>query len=870
MAKADPAFTGETINGYRIVQKLGSGGMGLVFRALDTRLNRHVALKFLPEDLELNQRARSLLLTEAQAASALDHPNVGTIYGMEQTPTGRMFIVMAFYNGETLADRIAREGALSADETIRIAEQIASGLAEAHANQVVHRDVKPSNIMLTPQGGVKILDFGLARILSSASVTQSIGLSGTVAYMSPEQALGRALDARTDLWSLGVTMYEMATGQLPFEADNNAATLMAIVHEPPSPLGESVSPALQRMVYRLLVKDPAGRYPDAKTLEADLKRAAAASTTSRGVSQSELNRLRSLVAKPIALTARSLTPVERWSIGGLCVLLLAVAGVIALLVRRAPPRGAIDANVEHVAVLPLQTRGTNASDGEISEGLRESITDRLSNLQAADRSLWVVPASEVSAHKVQSPAEAHKAYGANLVVLGRLEREGSIVRLRLELVDVNRNRQLGAVDAESTDGNLSELEDAAVEQLESRMGLSPANSQAAANAPVVGTAYEQYLKALPLIDQWDKPRNLDRASALLASAIKQDPSFTLAFVSLANVDLIRYRATQNRAWLVKATTYCDRAQRLNSQLPGVHVMLGQVQDASGRYELALQEFKRALDLEPNSADATLGMALVYDHEGRTKDAEDAFRRAIDLRPEYWGGYNQLGGFYERHNRHAEAMAEFKHAIQLAPDSRTPYANLAAVLMDTGHLADALPALEKASALAPSYGVSANLAVAYFRQKRFPEAEQANEDALKMNDKDWRVWTNLAAVRRWRHEEDAAREADLRALPLMESESRLKQQDPDLQVTLGVVEADLGRDKEAESHMRTAMALASGNGNIEAAAAEIEARLGHHKQAVALFEKAVHDGALQRDFAMDPDMQSILADPEVSKLKQPNK
>lgn len=869
MAQADPAFTGQTINGYRIVQKLGSGGMGLVFRAVDTRLNRHVALKFLPEDLELNERARSLLLMEAQSASALDHPNVGTIYGMEQTPAGRLFIVMAFYNGETLAHRIAREGALPPEEAIRIGEQVAAGLVEAHANQIVHRDIKPSNIILTPQGGVKILDFGLARVLSSASVTQSVGLSGTVAYMSPEQVLARALDARTDLWSLGVTIYEMVNGRLPFEADNTASTLMAIVHQAPEELDATVPAALQKIVYRLLVKEPAGRYQDAATLQADLKRAATETASARAVSHSELNRLRSLVGKPIAMTTRSLSPVERWSIGGLCVLLLAVTGVIVSLMLKKPPQVGASGSVQHLAVLPLLTRGDADPDRGISEGLRESITDRLSNLQAADRSLWVVPASEVSAHKVESAAEAKKAYGANLVVLGRLEHQGGSVRLRLELVDANQLRQLGAVEAEASDGNLSELEDTAVEQLESRLGLSPDNSPGGqVNIQVPGTAYEQYLKALPLIDEWGKPHNLDAATELLNSAIRADPKFTLAYVSLANAQLIRYRATQNKDWLKKASENCDLAQRLNSQLPAVHVTLGRVQDASGRYNLALQEFKRALDLEPHSADATLGMALVYDHEGRTKEAEDALKQAIALRPDYWGEYNQLGDFYQRHGRKEEAIAAFRHAIQLAPDSVTPSANLGAVLIDLGRLDEAVSVLEKASALTPSYGVSANLGVAYLQQKRFADAERANEDALKMNDHDWRVWTNLACVRRWRNEPAAAREADLRAVPLMESATALKPQDADLQVSLGLVDADLGRIKDAESRRDTALALANGNGSIEAAAAEIDERLGRHKQAITLFEKALRDGASEGDFAMDPDMQPILADREVSRLIKP--
>jgi Flp pilus assembly protein TadD/TolB-like protein len=667
------------------------------------------------------------------------------------------------------------------------------------------------------------------------------------------------------LWSLGVTMYEMLTGRLPFEADNSASMLMAIVHQAPVELDHSIPPAVQRIVYRLLIKEPSERYQDIAGVKADLAAVTEARPSVRPVTQSELSRLRSLVARPLALTARTLSTVERWSIASLSLLLIVVVGVVfTLAIRKQGPAGPTG-TVEHIAVLPLSAKNATAPDAELSEGLRESITDRLSNLQAADKSLWVVPASEVSAHKVLMPEEAKKAYGANLVVLGRLERQGGTVRLRLELVDANQRRQLGAVEAESSDGNLSELEDTAVEKLESRLGLSPASLPASdSKTPVSSTAYEDYLKALPLIDQWDKPHNLEAASSLLQSAIQQDPKFTLAYVSLANTDLIQYRATQNKAWLEKANDNCYKAQRLNSQLPAVHVTLGRVQDASGRYNLALQEFKRALDLEPHSPDARLGMALVYDHQGRTLEAEQTFKQAVALRPDYWGVYNQLGDFYSRHDRTKDAIEQFRQAIQLAPDSRTPYMNLGAVLIEAGRMDDAIRALEKASSIAPSYSVSANLGIVYFQQKRFAEAERATEQALKLNDQDWRVWTNLASIRRWRNEPQGARKADLRALPLMENASRLKPQDAELQADLGVVYADLGEKKEARSRMETAMALGTGNGPIEAAAAEIEERLSDHKRAVTLFEKALRDGANEGDFSMDPDLQPILADQAIKK------
>ncbi len=258
------------VNSYQITDKLGAGGMGVVYKALDTRLDRIVALKFLPPELEADEKTRTQFLREARAASALDHPNVGTVHAIEETAEGVSFIVMAYYDGETLAQRI-RHGPLPQAQAISIALQMARGLAEAHSHNIIHRDIKSSNAIITRQGVVKIVDFGLARAIQSASATLSTEISGSAAYMSPEQALGKPLDQRTDLWSLGVVLYEMLTGRFPFQGDTMPAMLMGVVNSPPAPLAD-VPVELQEVVYHALAKDPARRYQTAIQLLADLEK----------------------------------------------------------------------------------------------------------------------------------------------------------------------------------------------------------------------------------------------------------------------------------------------------------------------------------------------------------------------------------------------------------------------------------------------------------------------------------------------------------------------------------------------------------------------------------------------------------------------
>ena len=242
---------------YRVLSIAGSGGMGVVYRALDLRLERTVALKFLPPELNSSQPDKQRFLREARTASSLDHPNIGVIHGVEETADGLTFIVMAFYKGTSLAERI-RRGPLTTHESIQIASQMAAGLAEAHSRGIVHRDIKPSNVMLTTSGLVKIVDFGLARVVSEQTASQ-VGISGTVRYMSPEQAMGQQIDQRTDIRALGVVLVEMLTGLNPFHGETIPAMLLAILNEPPQGVG-SVHPALQPVLYRALAKDAARRH----------------------------------------------------------------------------------------------------------------------------------------------------------------------------------------------------------------------------------------------------------------------------------------------------------------------------------------------------------------------------------------------------------------------------------------------------------------------------------------------------------------------------------------------------------------------------------------------------------------------------------
>jgi serine/threonine protein kinase len=282
---------GETISHYRIVEKIGAGGMGVVYKALDTKLERTVALKFLPTEIAVIPREKESLLREARAASALDHPNIGVIHGLEESDEHQLFIVMGYYEGETLAQKLSR-GLIPVRESLNLAIQIARGLSAAHARNIVHRDVKPSNIIITNENVAKIVDFGLARVIATASATQSISSTGTLPYMAPEQILGESIDQRCDIWALGVILIQMMTGSHPFVRPNTGAMTFAIINQPPAAL-DVLPTVIQPIAYRALSKKPEGRYPGAEELLRDLE-AALAEITSSPVAAEEPTLTRSI------------------------------------------------------------------------------------------------------------------------------------------------------------------------------------------------------------------------------------------------------------------------------------------------------------------------------------------------------------------------------------------------------------------------------------------------------------------------------------------------------------------------------------------------------------------------------------------------
>lgn len=858
---------GDRVGDYQILGFAGAGGMGVVYRALDLKLQRTVALKFLPHELVGSHTEKDRFLREARTASSLDHPNIGVIHGIEEAADGRTYIVMAYYEGETLSRKLLR-GALPPQQTSDFAIQMARGLAEAHARTVVHRDIKPSNVIVTQQNVVKIVDFGLARVTSTSVSTQSLGTSGTLGYMSPEQTLGKPVDERTDIWSLGIVIAEMATGRNPFHRDSAPATIVAILNEAPQ-LPEEIPIELRSIIYHALSKDVATRYHACREVLADLEEFR--SHLQSGSQPARSSRTASALRESIGrASSQMLLPAQRYREGRLRWLAgLGIAAFVLTLVSLIPSvrsriAGIFGHREEHVAVLPFENVGGDPANEVVSQGLMDSLTSRLSNLDVGQQSLWVVPASEVRRQKIIDPSSARREMGATLAVKGSIAREGKDVHLTLNLIDTRNLRQIGSVALEDRAGDLASLQDEAVARLARLMHI---NLTAAMLRDTGGTvtpaAYEDYLSALGYMQRYDKQGNLDLALAALENAVKTDPRFALGYAALGQVYQLKYVVDPNPKWIDEATANCQRALELDNRLPASYVTLGRIHDDSGKYDLAAQEFQHALDLNPRDADALNGIAVAYEKAGRLKDAEAAFQKAVALRNDYWVGYNALGLFYDQQGKYTQAVAEYQRAIALTPDNAQVYSNLAAAyigMSDPKVIPQAEAALKRSIALSPSYAAYANLGLLYSQEKRYPESAAITEKALALNDKNYRVWENLAVAFERLNEREKAAAARDRELALVEANSKTQPKDGELQSYLGLLYAQKHLPDEADRHLQTALALRGDDQVVLENVAEAYEDLGRRRQALQYIEKALDKGYPEEDIRTNPAFAGLLADP----------
>ena len=852
----DPLI-GQCISGYQILERLGAGGMGVVYKATDLKLRRAVALKFLLPGSGSSPDTKRFL-QEAQAASALDHPNIGVIHGIGQIEDDRIFIVMAYYEGETLAQWLKRPH-LAPSQAIQIVRQTALALAEAHSRGIVHRDVKPGNIMITRDGVVKLLDFGLATFPGAETLTRTGTVVGTAAYMAPEQALQRPVDRRSDIWSLGVVLYEMLAGHRPFQRDSVPATMLAVTQDP-LPSLEGTWPELNTLVYRCLAKDPEQRYQHAKDLLADLDRIEAPSNEPT---------FAITLDTPKAVGSSSTPPPPQPAPRRLLVLWIVLAILLAaggaFMVWR--ELGSALPREKHLVVLPFSSTGGDPANAAIGDGLRETLTSRLSSLEGQDASLWVAPASEVRRRGIENAASAQRVLGANLVVTGNLQRDANGVRLTLNLVDTRTLKHLGSAVIDDRLGDFSALQDNALNHLARllKVDVKPATPVAATGETATPTAYASYLKGLSYLQRYDKPGSLDTSMQHFNDAVKIDPRFALAYAKLAEAKRLKSRLTTDPHLLERALADGQRAAEINDQLAPVHVALGGIHLDAGRNDLAAQEFQRALALDPRNAEAHQRLASAYESMGRPADAESGLKKAIALRPDYWDGYNSLGIFYIRIAKYPDAAAQFRKVLELTPDNANAWINLGVALRNLRDIAGARQAYERSIAITPSYAAYSNLAVIIYGEADYVKAAEIYEKALKLDDHNWRTWHGLALAYLAAGLDNKARPALERSVKLAEAALTASPNDALTHAYVASEYAYLGLRDKALSQIETALALAPNDQRVLALAGGVYEKLGDRAAALKWLKAALAHGSSRESLQRDPNFRKLREDPAFHSL-----
>jgi len=847
---------GNAIGPYRILRHLGSGGMGSVWLAEDTRLHRQVALKTLrAADLD-DAPARARLLREARAAAALNHSNIATVYDVLEND-GHVVIVFEYVEGETLAARLAREP-MPAREAVELGCQVAQALVAAHAQGVVHRDLKPANVIIGAGGQLKVLDFGIARLLSTGTTQTSgghsgsaLGFVGTPAYAAPEQMVSSAVDERADLYALGVMLFEMVSGRRPFTGTDPVALASSkLSHDAPAlkTTGGLVPRELERLVGSLLARDRDQRPASAGDVLAHLRAIDSAPVT----------------ATPVPSSSRRIAAMAAGA-----VLLLAVAGFAAWEIRRLTGAAttAPAAAPPVVAVLPLANISGDAANDFISAGIAESLISSLASLPDVT---VLSRASVIEArNRLAESSALAQDLGATYLVEGSVQQSAGRLRVSLSLVKSDRS----VAWADSVDGEFEQIF-----ELQSRLAnaltnalsvrVSPDQRQRM-NARLTSNpeALSAYWRGRTLLERRDVGGNLDAAADAFGAAISLDRQFALAHAALGEIYWLKWLETRDSEWTRKAIDEGTTALRLAPDRPEVRYTLALTLAGTGRTAEAVDELERALALQPNYEDARRQLGLVLARQGKVDEALKELRQAIALRPGAWTSWSALGVSLFQAARYQEAIEPFTKVTELLPGSPFGFQQLGAAYQGLGDYDRALANYQHALAIRPNPQTLSNIGAIHHLKGEYQQAVISYKRALELRPNSHVTWRNLGDVYRRLGDARQADESYGRALALVSSELKVDPSDPANLSLMAVYLAKAGRHSEASTRIAEALTQAGNDANVLLRSAAVHALSGRATQALAALQAAVARGVTTARIESEEDFATLRNDQRFTALVQ---
>ena len=852
---------------YRIESLLGEGGMGAVYKAYDTELGRTVALKLVRPELATNPQTMQRFKQELLLASRISQKNILRIHDLGDAG-GVKFITMAFVEGSDLAGLIEKEGRLDFDRALKFTRQLCAALEAAHNEGVVHRDLKPQNILIDKNDNLYVSDFGLAKSLESEAtmMTRTGQILGTPRYMSPEQVEAREVDHRADIYALGLIVYEMFTAETPFRGESAMQLMYQRVTEPardPRTVFPEMPDYLAHIILKCLEKDPAKRYQSAREIlhDLDARNAPAGSALSPALHTAGDAVPRAPKAGNSTISIEIPKPAGRWAILT-AALALAAGLVLAIPVTRhwilGPPQASVPGQPKHsLAVLPARFVGDDAQK-YVADGVVETLAAKLAGLK--DVYVTSVAAGDPTMG-LKDDAKIAKSLGVTLLVRTSVTISGDQISIVVAMDSAGK--QGGTLLKREAGGSLRELlavENKSFNALVSALQIAQSKEELARTRQPTDAvdAYDFYLRGRTLLRGKRTAETMTKALGFFEEAIKRDPRFAQAFTGKADASLAMYNITKENTWTAEALQSAQAAEGFNDSLPEVYYSLLSISAATGKFEEALAYYKHATALLPNSDEGLRRLAEAYRAAHQPDQAIARLEEAARLNKNSWRNWNQLGRLYNDTGQYDKALGAYRQVTVLAPDLSTGWSNMGKIHYSQGKWSECLAEYEKAIKLEPKAQTYTNRGVAYFFLGRYAESATDFEQAVKMSPKDATYRVNLGDAYRWSNRRDLAAASYDAAIKLAAETLQVSPNDTDALGNQAIAYAKMGNRTTALQLIGRARKLNAANIDLMYWEASIQALAGHAKEAVASLREA-----LQHNYSLD----AIVGDPELAELRK---